>query len=179
MRTSLIFKNNRAPLIAAVVLCGCRDVPDYPVPEQSPAFEDFKSHTPHVVDMSHPGTSSLYVRDILDSEQPWRWTLQRPAVKVKVATARDLNYVIDFALSPVTMKDTGPVTIAFTVNDQVLDRVRYDSPGQKHFEKPVPPDWIEAHKDTIAGAEIDKVWVSKDDGARLGFLLMRIGLIER
>lgn len=167
-------------MFVVVGLGGCRNLPDYPVPEQSPSFENFKTHAVRVVDMSQPGASSHTVRDILgESSAPWRWTLQRPAVKVKVGFSTELNYVIDFALPNATFKDTGPVTIAFTVNDHVLDRVHYSKPGMKHFEKSVPPEWIELHKDAIAGAEIDKVWISKEDGARLGFILYRIGLLEK
>jgi hypothetical protein len=169
-----------AALTFILLLCGCRDSPDYPLPEQSPSFENFKRHSVRVVDLGQGGADQHIVRDILgNSSLPWRWTLQRPAVKVRIGFDTDLNYLIDFTIAPATFKTTGPVTIAFTVNDHVLDHVRYDSPGAKHFEKPVPRDWIRPHQDAIAGAEIDQVWVSKDDGARLGFILSRIGLVER
>ncbi len=90
---------------------------------------------------------------------------------------RALKYVIDFTLPEVTFKVTGPVTITFLVNDHVLDKVRYTAQGHQHFEKMVPPGWVELGQYAIAGAEIDKVWVSPTDGARLGFILSRIGLM--
>lgn len=166
-----------AAILAAVVLSACRDVPAYPVPEQSPSFEDFTVRTTRIVDLARPGAGLHVLRDIIgDSSLPWRWTLQHPAVKIKIGFARDYQYVVDFTIPEVTFKDTGPVAIAFTINGRVLDRVRYDAPGPKHFAKPVPPDWIEPHGDLVAGADIDKVWVSKADGARLGFILSRMGL---
>lgn len=170
-----------AVMLAAAVLCGCRSSPDYPVPRQSPTFENFKPPTGlRVVDLSQPGAGAHIVRDILgDFSLPWRWTLQRPAVEVRIGFDRHLNYVIDFTIPEVTFKDTGPVTLAFTVNDRLLDRVRYASPGSKHFEQPVPPDWIAPHSDVVVGAEIDKTRMSNNDGARLGFILSRIGLVER
>jgi hypothetical protein len=133
-----------------------------------------------MVDMSDPGVTPRLVRDIDDGPPaPWRWTGPRPAVRIKIGYSRQMNYVIDFALPEVTFKDTGPVTVEFTVNDHVLNRVRYATPGSKHFEKAVPPDWLEPRSNVIVGAEIDPVWVSKLDGARLGFILTRIGLAEQ
>ena len=168
-----------APILAGLTLSACT-LPDYEVPDQSPSFENFHVRATRVVDFSRPGADSHIVRDILaNADLPWRWTLQRPAVKVRIGFNHDMNYVSDFDLPAVTFKDTGPVSIAFTVNDRLLDRVRYETPGPHHFEKPVPSDWIDPHAEAIAAAEIDKVWVSKDDGARLGFILSRIGLVEK
>jgi len=168
-------------LVTSLIIAqgGCRSLPEFGLPEQSPTFENFKPHTSRMVDMSEPGAALNVVRDVLDGSGPWRWTLQRPAVRVKVGLRKDLNYLIDFTLPEVTFQQTGPVTIAFSIDDHVLDRVRYDTPGYKHFEKAIPPEWLETGKEVIAGAEIDKVWVSKDDGARLGFILTRIGLTDR
>jgi hypothetical protein len=167
-------------VIPFLLLCGCRTLPDYPVPDQSPSFENFKTHTVHVVDLSRSGADAHVVRDILGATlAPWRWTLQNPAVKVRLGYNTNLNYTIDFLIPAATFKDTGPVTVVFTVNDHVLDRVHYTAPGARHFEHAVPREWIQPHTDAIAGAGIDKVWVSKDDGARLGFILSRIGLAEK
>jgi hypothetical protein len=64
------------------------------------------------------------------------------------------------------------------VNDHVLDHVRYTAAGTQHFEKLVPPEWIIINKDATVGAEVDKAWVSKDDGVRFGMILTRIGLTQ-
>ena len=169
-----------AAVMFILSLSACRDAPDYPLPEQSPSFGNFKMHSVRVVDLGRGDADQYIVRDILGSPNlPWRWTVQRPAAKVRVGSNTDLKYLIDFTIAPATFKTTGPVTIAFTINDHVLDRLRYDSPGSKHFEKPIPREWIQPHQDAIAGAEIDKVWLSKDDGERLGFILSRIGLVDQ
>lgn len=167
-------------IITILLLSACRTPPDYPIPDQAPSFESFKLHAVRVVDMSQPSATSHIVRDILsDTGAPWRWTLQRPAVQVRVGLDTNLSYVIDFVIPIATFKDTGPVTIAFTVNDRILDHVRYAAPGPQHFQERVPGDWLQPHTDAIAGAEIDKIWISKDDGARLGFIISRIGLVEQ
>jgi hypothetical protein len=60
----------------------------------------------------------------------------------------------------------------------VLGSVRYPASGEQHFEKPVPPEWVDPAKDTLVAASIDKVWVAPADGAKLGFILTRIGLMQ-
>ena len=169
---------NRFAVLLLVILSGCESVPEYAPPAQRPLFEGYKPRAARVVNMEDVDAALHFVRDFSYGTPAWRWTLQRPAVKIKVRTDDPLKYTIDFTLPEVTFKDTGPVTIAFTVNDRVLDRVRYTAPGYQHFEKAVPRDWIPNGQDATIGAEIDKMWTSKEDGSRLGFIITRIGLAE-
>jgi hypothetical protein len=90
--------------------------------------------------------------------------------------AENLVYTLDFSIADSTFKDTGPVTLTFFVNDRIIGTRRYTLPGTYHFEQPVPPNWVEAGKEATLAAEIDKVWVAPQDGAKLGFILSRIGL---
>jgi hypothetical protein len=127
--------------------------------------------------MSDPDAELYLVRDIPGAvEGAWRWTGKRPTIKLRPKTKEQLKYTIDFAIPEVTFKETGPVTLTFFVNDHVVDSVRYTEQGNKHFEKPVPADWIPTDQDVQVGAEIDKVWIAPQDKAQLGFLLIRIGL---
>jgi hypothetical protein len=117
------------------------------------------------------------VRDISNfANGTWRWTGQHPTVRLPRGNSQDIRYVIDFTIPEVTFKETGPVTISFYVNDHLVDRKSYTAPGTQHFEKAVPPNWIDEGNSTAVGAEIDKVFVSKNDGERLGFILTSIGL---
>ncbi len=129
--------------------------------------------------MFDDGASVHFLSGILPPANGWSWTNQRPMVKVKTHGTQNVHYLIDFSVPDVTFKETGPVTIRFLVNDHVLDSVRYDKPGPQHFEKDVPAEWLKPDSEERVGAEIDKVWVSKTDGARLGFILNRIGLTEQ
>jgi hypothetical protein len=173
-------KTRAAPAVVILLgLCGCQSVPDYSPPEQRPSFAGFKAHLIRVLNMDDPDAPTHFVRDIsLGTDTSWRWTGQKPAVKLRIRSVANLKYFIDFTLPEVTFRDTGPVTIAFTVNDHVLDRVRYAAAGYQHFEKAVPQEWLELNKDAVVGAEVDKMWVSKEDGTQFGFILSRIGLIE-
>ncbi len=164
-------------IVATLILAACDKPPEFPVPAQRPAFTAANLPVGRVFHMDDPGVTHRFVRDISpELSGTWRWAFQKPAVKIRIRTDHPLKYVIDFHFPDFTLKDTGPVTISFTVNEHELDRVRYSTPGDHHFEKPVPPEWIRVNQEAIVGAEIDKMWTAKLDGARFGFILMRIGL---
>jgi hypothetical protein len=169
-----------ALLAVALVVCGCQNMPaPYAPPVQRPLFEDYHPRMVRVVDMVDPDAHLKFAQDFFD--QPggsWRWTGKRPTVKLKLRSNENLKYTIDFTVPGVTFKETGPVTISFFVNDHKVDEVRYETTGVKHFEKPIPADWVIPGQDTTVGAEIDKTWVAKDDGAILGLIISRIGLTQ-
>lgn len=170
-----------APAVLSILcaLGACERVPEYPIPEQRvpPAAADLPVPIGRVVNMDDPGVMLRVVRDISpDLSGTWRWGMERPAVKIRIRTDHPLKYTIDFVLPEITFKDTGPVHIGFTVNDHLLDRILYTEAGDHHFEKNVPPEWIKVGDEAIVGAEIDKMWISKTDGARFGFILVRMGL---
>ena len=150
----------------------------YAPPEQRQPFENFRPYRySAVINMSDGDAASHFVQDISPGlSETWRWTGQRPTVRLLMHANENLHYTIDFTIPAVTFEQTGPVTISFLVNGHLLDSVRYTSPGDRHFTKPVPVEWVEKDKEATVAAEIDKLWVSKDDGSRLGFILTSIGL---
>jgi len=161
------------------ILAACDRTPWFAAPEQRPSLAGSPSHAARVVEMEDRDADRRIVRDILPrGDAPWRWTGQRPALKIRVRADENLKYLIDFTLPKITFKDTGPVSIAFTVNDRVLDRVRFTEPGSKHFEKVVPQDWLAIDAYAIVGAEIDKLWTDPDQGRKYGFIITRMGLIQ-
>ena len=165
--------------LAACAMVACERIPEYPIPDQRTAPLVQAPVAARVINMDDPGAMAHVVRDISPTlSGSWRWSLEKPALKVRIRFHQRLKYVIDFTLPEITFKDTGPVTIAFTVNDHVLDRLRYTAPGDHHFEKDVPPEWTQVGEDAIVGAEIDKIWVSPTDGARFGIILVRMGLTK-
>jgi hypothetical protein len=62
------------------------------------------------------------------------------------------------------------------VNGKLLDKVRYTTPGGKHFEKPVPADWLDANSEASVALSVDKLYVAPRDGAKFGVILTRLGL---
>jgi hypothetical protein len=165
----------------AVLVSSCQNMPEpYAPPVQRQPFEEGRPHRiERIVSTTDGDWLAHVVQDISPGEpSPWRWTGQKPTVKVMVRVNQGLRYVIDFVVPEATFKATGPVTITFLVNDHALDSVRYTASGEQHFEKAVPPEWVEPTKDTLVAASIDKVWTAPADGAKLGFILKRIGLTQ-
>lgn len=106
----------------------------------------------------------------------WRWTQVNPELRFLVPTREHLKFTADFTIPDVLLRD-GPVTLSFFINGNELDRVRYDKAGEQHFEKPAPPEWLKAGAENRVVIETDKTWVA-DDGAKMGFLMIRAGFIE-
>ena len=127
--------------------------------------------------MSDPAADHM-VRDILraDGLNPWRWCAQRPTVRISLLHDTTLKYYLDFTLSDSILKNTGPLTVSFLVNDRVLASRGYDSPGRYTFEREVPPCWLKPMADNTLAAVVDKVWTSNLDGQKLGLMLTSIGL---
>ena len=168
-------------LAAALALCACQNMPEpYTPPVQRQPFENFRPYrVSRIVNMSDGDAEAHFVQDITPGlEGNWRWCRRRPTIKINMRVNDNVRFTIDFAIAEATFKETGPVTMSFFVNDRLLDKVHYPESGQKHFEKPVPAEWIEPGKEAILAAEIDKVYVAKADQARLGFILTRIGLTQ-
>jgi len=170
-----------AALANMVMISACQNMPGpFAPPVQRQPLADFRSYGMSViVSMSDENAKEHFVQDITSLEaSTWRWTGKRPTVRVRMRSGEHLRYIIDFALVEATLQVTGPVTISFLVNNRVLDRARYDRAGPQHFEKPVPAGWVTAGQDVTVGAEIDKLWVSPDNGAKLGIILVRMGLTQ-
>ncbi len=163
-------------------LCGCGDLPEaYPPPSQRPVFEAPISGV-RVLNMADADAETHFVQDISTGLEgnTWRWTGKRPAIRMFPGTAEKLSYAIDFAIPGATFTQTGPVTLSFFVNEHLLDRVRYASPGRQRFEKPVPAEWLDANGYVILNAEIDKLWIpAKRDAKPLGFILVSLGLKQK
>ena len=163
-------------LFAALVilLCSCGRYPEsYAPPAQ---FQPGAGPSPNViVDFADPEATEHIVKDIdAHVHGSWVWTAQRPTVKLMTLSNQNVKLMVDFTLSDQTFLQTGPVELTFQVNDRNLDKVRYDAPGHKHFEKPVPSDWLTAEKEATVSVAIDKLYAG-DDGSRFGFILSRIG----
>lgn len=168
-------------ILAVALLCGCERYPDsYPPPEQrNPIERANPGPFSMMVEMSSPDADLHIVKDVEPGSTGdlWRWTGQQPTVRVMAVTTDKLKLSCDFALWDEAFKQTGPVEISFTANDHLLEKVRYTSPGTKHFEKPVPVGWLTTDVESTVSARIDKVYTAPADGKKFGFILVRIGFV--
>ena len=160
------------------LLCGCGNLPEpYAPPAQRPLFEA-PLEGARILNMADADAERHFVRDIsLELEGSiWRWTGKRPTIRLRADANQKLMYAIDFAIPDATFQHTGPVTVSLFVNDRLLDRARYTSPGRHRLEKPVPTAWLKPGEDATLAAEIDKVWTPpQPGGAPLGFMLIALG----
>src|SRR5450759_4658990 len=124
----------------------------YPPPEQrAPLAIPQPPAGSMMVNMNDLDAPAHFVKDISEKLEgaTWRWTQKRPTLKILLVKTRGLKFFTDFTIWEGTMKQTGPVTISFFVDDKLLDKVRYDTPGYKHFEKPVDPVWLQTATETL------------------------------
>jgi hypothetical protein len=164
------------------LLTGCVNIPDSYAPpvQRKPLGGTEPSAFGHFVNMSDPNADAYIVKDVSDAAEAgsWRWARKRPELRFFLETTEHLNFKADFSIAESTFRETGPVTISILINGKPLDTIKYAEPGEKHFDKPVPPKLLRAKSVNFATLEIDKVWVSKADGATLGFILTRAGFTQ-
>ena len=162
-------------------LAACDRLPEsYPPPEQrkpvagfSPAVESDAM----MVAMDSSDADLLIDKDIYGGTGiPWRWTKKEPTVRVPLLSTENLKFSTDFAIWNDGFKVTGPIEISFLVNGKLLDKVRYTTPGDKHFEKPVHSDWLAGKSEASVALSVDKLYTAPRDGAQFGVILTRVGL---
>jgi hypothetical protein len=169
-----------AATILFLSLCCCDRLPEtYPPPEQRQPPAPTPDPAVIMVDMSDPDAQAHIVKDIYEPfGGSWRWTAKQPTVKVLVYDTDNVRLSADFAIWDDGFRQTGPIELSFLVNGRPLDRVKYDSPGNKHFEKSVPADWLSADAETTIAVDVDKLYVSPRDGVKFGVILTRIGFLR-
>ena len=162
-------------VLAVLPLCCCAYQPDsFPVPLQRPPFDD-PDRWERVVRMTDVDAQEHFVSDVFDPlAATWRWTGQRPTIRLHAPERAALQYHMEFAIPQETLKSTGPVTLTFLVNGHILDRRTYKTAGENTFAKVVPSPWMTGG-DTTLGAEIDKTYTQKSGGRSYGFLLISLG----
>ncbi len=132
-----------------------------------------------IIDMGDEDIAPHIVKDVYENTgSAWRWTKAEPTLKVLVFTTDHVKFIADFSLWDEAFKQTGPLDLTFLVNGKTLDTVRYASPGAKHFEKPVPPDWLATDVESTITVKVDKLYVAPHDGAKFGIILSRIGFTQ-
>jgi hypothetical protein len=166
-------------LCCLLCLAACDRLPEsYPPPEQRQPIAGLDPGSDAMmVSMENSVADPVIVKDIYPGGGiSWRWTKQDPTVKILVLSANNVRFIVDFAIWDDGFKTTGPVEISFLVNGKLLDKVRYTTPGNKHFEKAVPADWLAVNTEATVGLSIDKLYIAPQNGAKYGVILASLGL---
>lgn len=126
--------------------------------------------------MSDPSADAYIVSGVLPGVQngAWRWAAQAANLRLHLQETQNWKLVVDLSVADATLKETGPVSISFLVNGREIGRESWEKDGRRRVEKPVPADWLVAGDNSVV-IEADKVWVSPQDGNRLGFILTSAG----
>jgi hypothetical protein len=164
--------------LLVLALTACTPALEYPPPTQKtmPKGAD-PLPGPSLVHIGGPMVDSAIVRDVLGAEQSasWRWTNQHPRLKIWFHPGQPSLFYLRFTLAGVVLKQTGPVTLRMIVNDQVLDTRTFDKEREYVYSKPLPPGIAGSGDSAVVGLDIDPVYISERDGAKLGVLLQDIG----
>ena len=133
----------------------------------------------YYVSMSDPNSSTYVVRGIAGrTEDPWRWAYEHPVLRFRAPDVGPLKFMLHFYLPPRTFRETGPVTLTFTINGKFLDRARFKVSGQLHYSHAVAPEFLNKKNENLVAIDPDPVWVSKEDGQKFGFVIAEAGFAE-
>lgn len=172
----------RQALLMALGLhaAGCGgDVLSYAPPPQRPPLtgEDPEPGLGRLVRMSDRNAARYLMSGFRDAAvgSPDRWADRHARLRFFLLTVDRLKFTMEFAIPAVIFQETGPVTLSFAINGHPLDTVRFDRPGQLQFTRAVPAAMLRANQENTVAIDADKVWVSKEDGTRLAFVLGSAG----
>ena len=164
------------------LLAGCGRTPDgFPPPIQRDFATTSQATSPVTfLALGDPDAGAYVVRDIQANIEGdgWRWTHDRPAVRILLNRNDGWKARMEFSFPEPNFRQTGPVTVSFFVNDKLLDKVRYTTPGAKVFERAVPAAWLKAGEEALLSAEIAPPWIAPTDKAHLGFVLYKAGFVR-
>jgi hypothetical protein len=169
-------------LFSLCFLAGCSTAPDFYAPpiQRKPLTGTEPSPIGTFVNLGEPSADAYIVGGITGyvESSGWRWTRKRPELRFFLDSIDRLKFKADFSVADATLKDTGPVTISIFINGHRLDSLKFATAGRREYEKPVPPAFLLPKSVNLVALEIDKAWVSKTDGAVLGFILTSAGFSE-
>jgi hypothetical protein len=165
-----------------LLLAGCQSIPTTYAPpiQRRPVYGPEGTELTSYVAMNDARVQ-LHIESGVShalQDRAWRWTNERAELKFALTTNVSRKFRMDFAVAEDTFRRTGPITLSVAINGNVLDKVRYDAPGQKRFEKPVPSAWLRFDLVNHVVVEVDKPWVSAAGQAKLGIILVAAGFVE-
>jgi hypothetical protein len=168
----------RFPLLFSLLLSGCDRLPEsFPPPAQRASLET-SSGLAHFFAMSDPNAAAYLVKGFREkNDGAWRWALEHPVMRFYLPALAQAKFTMAFVLPEQTFRLTGPVTLTFSINGQVLDRARYQKPGEQQYAHEVPAEFLKPQAINIVAVEPDRV-AAPHPGEILSFMLIRAGFSE-
>lgn len=170
-----------AAFLGLSALAGCASRTTYHnVPEQRTLLPPWDADAPpHFIVMSQPNLDRFVFRDVHPAEggAPWRWTGQKPAVRLRVPLRQGLIARADFVTARESFSHTGPLSARLRLNGCLLAELYCPSEREYRLEKAAPPECLAREGDQILSLELDKVH-REPSGRALGVILLRMGLTD-
>jgi hypothetical protein len=168
--------------VLALAACPCQSQPEpyRPPIEREPIEVPGGKSVAHFINMSDPNAPTQLVRGFnqMPSSGSWRWAQGSAAVRLSTPAKDGVRFVMKFVLPEVVFRETGPVTISVAVNGSALGDERYETPGDKRYERPVPPSALQPGNIAEAVLECRSPWTDPKTGLQYGFQLLSLGFVQ-
>ena len=167
------------PLMLLAALSACVPTPEsYRIPPQhEPVTEPERLAQAEYVRAGDSDAENYFEKDVKALEEDYRWTGAIPQFRFFLRKIEGRRFQLKLEIHPTTFKDTGPVEITISVNKHSLATVRYETAGNKVFEKAVPPEWLMSGTENIVSVQVHNPWRTPA-GDLLGFIFHAAGFIE-
>jgi hypothetical protein len=169
------------PALCFLLCAGCSSLPDgFPPPPQRPPVESPPGLSlGYFVSMGDPESDRYIVQGFASrSEGAWRWAYEHPVLRFWGPDLEHVHFFMDFAIPERTFRETGPVTLTLSLNGEVFDHLRCAEPGQHSYSHEAPAGLLLKNALNLVSIQPDKFWVSRDDGTKHGFILVRAGFSD-
>jgi hypothetical protein len=110
-------------------------------------------------------------------ERPW--TEERATFQFRVRSLENTDFRMQFALEPVTMKQTGLVRITITADGSVFDSFVKTSPGDYEYRRAADRIPVRPYQPLIVTISIDPPYIAPESNTKFGILLTSIGFVPR
>jgi len=169
------------PALCLLLCAGCSSLPDsFPPPPQRPAL-DAQGGLPvgYFVYMEDPESDRYIVQGFASkSEGTWRWAYEHPVLQFwgpDIAAGSVLHGFLDPGAH---FPRDRPRDAHLFSDGKVFDHLLCAQSGQQSYSHEVTAGLLLKNAMNVVSIQPDKFWVSKEDGAKYGFVLTRAGFSE-
>jgi hypothetical protein len=106
----------------------------------------------------------------------FRWTDQVAKVHLRLPKNTGVHLTARFWTAEEALKSTGPIEVTFRINGHEVARLRYTTPGEQHFDAPVPAEWLIVGPPNEVELAVDRTYIV--NGVKLGVALAELGFAD-
>jgi hypothetical protein len=106
----------------------------------------------------------------------FRWTRKEARFQLVLHDMAGLRLHTRFWLAAGALRQTGPVTVALTLNSHEIARRRFDAEGEQNWDVSLERQWL-ADGGNLVGLSVDKAF-HPEMGIDYGVALVEIGFVD-